>query len=229
MSGDEQNHNFRADARDRNTILQALGDINIRVSKRAGFMSVLAAAVGAVALYAFVFDGTEQRSGLAPQAQRSGAGDFGSATTETPPGAPPEAATGSGSSDAPQPPAEQWRGTLVLGLQSPKELDSDPPSTPGLFGGGDISIGLLDSWQVMPGIGRTVTQWTGDGRTPGHADCAEATDAGSSTAPASSGTVLCVRTDEGRVARLVVTKLSEGVLTSVEMDAVIWEPSADAT
>ncbi|MGW4020960.1 hypothetical protein [Streptomyces sp. NPDC005009] len=229
MSGDDRNHDPGVDARDRNTILQALGDINIRVSKRAGFVSVLAAAVGAVALYAFVFDAEEQRSGPAPQAQRSGAGDFGSAAT----GEPPEAATGSGS-ESPEPrqaPAEQWRGTLVLGIDSPKELDSDPPGTAGtgLFDGGDISLGLLDSWQVFAGSGRTVAQWTEDGRTPGHADCAEAAGAGSTFAPARPGAVLCVRTDEGRVARLVVTKLPEGVLTSVEMDVVVWEPSADVT
>ncbi|MFI5567434.1 hypothetical protein ACIA6T_08755 [Streptomyces sp. NPDC051740] len=225
MPGDDQNHNARVDARDGNSIFQALGDINIRVSKRAGFVSVLAAAVGAVALYAFVLDGTEQRSGLDPQAQRSGAGGFGSTATED----PPEAAAGSGSHEPRQAPAEQWRGALKLGLDSSKELDSDPPGTAGLFGGGDISLGLLDSWQVTTGIGRTVAQWTEDGRTPGHADCAEAADAGSSTAPARPGAVLCVRTDEGRVARLVVTKVSEGMLTSIEMDAVVWEPSADAT
>ncbi|MEU9350878.1 hypothetical protein AB0D65_07610 [Streptomyces griseoloalbus] len=206
---------------------------NIRTTGWAGFVGLVVAAVCAVVLYAHFVDDAggdpgRRSSSLPPDSTATdgpraeghatgGSGDTGAGSL---PGA---------AEQRPVEPAEQWRGALVLDLYG-KELDADPPvGNTSYIGGSDITVGNLGSTQVMAGGGVTVAQWKAAGRTPGHADCAEAAaTTGSIAAPARQGAVLCVRTDEGRIARLVVTKLSDGFAPAVELDAVVWELSADA-
>ncbi|GHH92045.1 hypothetical protein [Streptomyces capillispiralis] len=196
----------------------------IRAGGWAAFLGLLVAAVGAVFLYVHFVDdaeaGSGPRSSLASDGTASGvprAEGQDDAGTRSPPGG------------AAAEPSEQWRGTLVLDLYG-KELDADPPAGDSSFlGTSDITIGNLGSTQVMAGGGVAVAQWEVAGRTPGHAECAEAAaTAGSIAAPARRGAVLCVRTDEGRIARLVVTGFAEGFSPAVKLDAVVWELSEEA-
>ncbi|MFF3943047.1 hypothetical protein [Streptomyces phaeofaciens] len=233
--------NMGADARGRAVLQQAGGNLsdnshsssvvnNIRIASWTGLVSMFAAAVGGVGLYTLLSDesgkpGNPTSQGTAVTDPRADRDSSGGAT----------ASDGSNSRDTQSPPdtdpAEQWRGTLVLDSSGGKELDGERPTTVTSFlVGGDISLGLLDSgYQVMAGSGGAVAQWKGVGKSPDHASCAESLDTtGSDFAPAAPDTMLCVRTNGGRIARLQVTEFSEGFQLGVRFDAVIWELSADA-
>lgn len=129
-------------------------------------------------------------------------------------------------------PAEQWRGTLALDTDGGTELDSERPGrTRSLLFSGDIGLGSDGmTWQVMAMSGGTITLWREAGKEPDYADCAAATEtAGSYMAPARQDAVLCVRTDEGRIARLELTRIPDGLTPSVEFEAVVWELPASSS
>ncbi|MFE2264438.1 hypothetical protein [Streptomyces griseosporeus] len=201
-------------------IVQAGGNIitsTVHHNRSSGLVvlaALIVAAVAAAGVYAVASDRSGERS----------TGTF------TGPGADSDAHTRS--SPAPSP-AEQWRGTLLLDMNGGRELDSESPSKAGsLLAAGDIGLGSDGlTWQVLATSGGTVALWKESGKQPGYAECAAATEtAGSVMAPVRQGAVLCVRTDEGRVARLETTKFLDGLAAlSVEFDAVVWELPASGS
>ncbi|MER5209363.1 hypothetical protein ABT063_01875 [Streptomyces sp. NPDC002838] len=231
---------------DRGQVHQAGGNIisstvnNSRLAGLTVLATMIVAAVGVVGVYAIV----SHHSGGGVVRGSSASSADASADDPTPgddaaekPGA--EAAPGpettpstetrsSPPQDPPASPAAQWRGTLLLDTEG-RELDSSRPSkVASPLIGGDIGLGYGNTgWQVVMMSSGTIALWKEPGKEPGHADCAASTDtAGSYMAPVRQGAVLCVRTDEGRIARLEITKSLEGYVPAVEFDAIVWELSA---
>jgi hypothetical protein len=219
---------------------QAAGNITrstVNINRNAGwtaFAVLVAAAAGAVGAYVMVADQSEKGPGQASSLSSGGTSTAGPPSDDDAaevPGA--DTTTGAEARSRPPQdqsaePAEQWRGTLLLDLEG-KELDTDRPSkvTSSLIRG-DLSLGLLgDTWQVYAASGGSVALWEQQGKEPGQADCAASADTtGSASVNLRRGAVLCLRTDEGRTARLKVTKFPEGYLFAVEFDAVVWELSS---
>ncbi|NLU65790.1 hypothetical protein [Streptomyces sp. HNM0574] len=122
---------------------------------------------------------------------------------------------------------ERWRGELVLaGLDGPgdKDLDARAPVATGSPDRDDVHISsLYDRFTLATHYGTEVAPWKGS-RTPGHRDCAQAlADGAVRRLDLAEGRDVCVRTGEGRVARLTVTRLPHsGVEPRVRFDAVVW-------
>jgi hypothetical protein len=165
---------------------------------------LVTAAVGAVGGYAVAGDCTA--GGSDDRASSAGSGPGGQA---------PEAAQDAAS-------GEQWRGTLRVDSNG-MELDAEPPGKGSSMLGSDIAVASIGSLEAFAGGGGLVAQWQNAEKEPGRADCAALTDTvGSGRAPVRQGTVLCVRTNEGRVARLTVTNLVGDISPAAEVDAVVW-------
>jgi hypothetical protein len=128
--------------------------------------------------------------------------------------------------------AVRWSGRLVAstsGLSDAVELDTKPPqSVDDTAGQGDLSVGRLSAGRFdlrKAALGRpsSFAVWDGAG-TPELPQCQEAAVARGVTelAAVETGAVLCVRTNEGRFARLTVQKVdAQG--GAVTFDAVVWE------
>ncbi|MCJ1679140.1 hypothetical protein MTF65_17700 [Streptomyces sp. APSN-46.1] len=192
---------------------------NIRIGPWLGLVSLIAVVVGAVGTYSLMADTSGSPSGQGVSAPPQGTSG---------PGVPSPKAGGdsTGSARVATAPAEQWRGTLVLDTDGGMELDGKRPTsvdTTVLLASGDINLGLGDRYLVLAGSGGAVAPWEGQGELPDQAACAELVDTtGSSGAPVSVGTVVCVRTDGGRIARLQVEKLPEALAFAIRFDAVVW-------
>ncbi|HZG05322.1 MAG TPA: hypothetical protein VE546_17420 [Streptomyces sp.] len=152
----------------------------------------------------------------------SGDGAAGGSEAETSPGPGPRS---SPPQHTPDEPAERWRGTLTVDTDG-AELDSPRPGK-GSFLASDIALGQLSGWQAINSSGGTIALWQDPEREPGHADCDEATQSdGSYMAPVRQDAVLCVRTNEGRIARLRVTEFRQDFVIALKFDVVVWELSA---
>ncbi|MEU5086165.1 hypothetical protein [Streptomyces sp. NPDC021356] len=227
-------------------VYQAARDINsststhVRVSGWAVLAAVVAVAAGAVGVYGLTAERSERGSGpitplssVSPSAQDTAAGGaFGQPGITADPGVPSSAGTPTGSPggaarEASSGSAEQWQGTLAVSAEGGKELDGGHPvqSSASSLAGPDISVGTLgDGMRAFTGSG-AIELWKGSGGEPGEAACAETADAGGEPygVKLRQGTVLCLRTDEGRVARLKVTRLPQDFMSAVEFEAVVWK------
>lgn len=217
---------------DRSQIYQAGGNITrstVNINRNTGwtaFAVLIAAAAGAVGVYALAADRSEKGSGQASSLSSGGTSTAGPSSDDDAAKAPGADTHSRPRQDQPAEPAERWRGTVLLDTEG-RELDTDRPSkATSLLFGADIGLGFGDTgWQVLAGDGGAIASWE-QGKEPGQADCAAATDTtGSYMAPLKQSAVLCVRTNEGRIARLEVTKLLDGFVPAVEFDAVVWELS----
>ncbi|GIG43094.1 hypothetical protein Dsi01nite_011350 [Dactylosporangium siamense] len=131
--------------------------------------------------------------------------------------------------------AVRWSGPLVgsnaagAGLADAVELDTKPPqSMDNSEYKTDVSVGQIDGDRFemrTPPFSSSASfmVWDGGGA-PEFAQCKEAATArGVHQAPmVEVGAVLCVRTTEGRVARLTAKKI-DAKAGSVTFDAVVWE------
>jgi hypothetical protein len=107
---------------------------------------------------------------------------------------------------------------------------SHPSQKSSLFDSVDIQLIALGSGvQLMASADNvSVALWKGQGAEPGQAECDEATDTGGLMAASlRQGAVVCVRTDQNRIARLKVVKSSEvNFAAVVEFETVVWKPAA---
>lgn len=171
-----------------------------------GFAGVVAAAViTAVATYAATA-GDDKGADPSPPPTPAGT----SAPTPTGSSAPsssasaaagsPSAGASRGTPGGAAAPAVQWHGTLVLNGGG-KDLDAPRPAD--VSGDNDVvTSGVSDDYELGTVNGATVALWEGDRALPSHADCAGIVDAaGTSSQPLKTGTVLCVQTRDGRIAR----------------------------
>ncbi|MFF8593530.1 hypothetical protein ACF061_19225 [Streptomyces sp. NPDC015220] len=216
---------------------------NVRSTGWVALAVVIVAVVGALIGYAVIVDRSDKPAGQVsslssggasaegPTAQGGAAGVAG--RTDGPSAPDTDALETPPPSRSPQRPATepavQWQGTLVVGTQG-KDLDSTHPGGSSSAYGADVTLGLsgngLDAWAANGG---SIAQWTGQGSTPGQGECAESADAaGLASAPLRQGAVLCVRTDQNRIARLKIVKVNDADFAfTVEFDAVVWQPAAD--
>nr|BFD82070.1 hypothetical protein StreXyl84_14710 [Streptomyces sp. Xyl84] len=226
-------------------IYQAARDINrsrithVLVSGWAVLGAVVAVAAGAGGAYVLTTGhGKKEPGGEAPPAAVSSPAhgptvDHASA----PPGATAGAGTPSGTDPATASPDHRarkapsgstvrWQGTLAVGPGDGKELDGDHPvtgSSPAL-GGFDISTGELgDGIRAFAGNG-AIARWQDPTREPGESDCADTVDARGEPygVKLREGVVLCLRTDEGHVVRLKVTRAPQDYMSAVEFETVVW-------
>ncbi|MFI2370462.1 hypothetical protein [Streptomyces sp. NPDC018833] len=201
--------------------------------------AAIAAIVGAVATYAVIDgripSGTSRQPDSSPDGTPGGGPQVGGDRPRaTGPTAEPEEETGAPSPSSARPePSVQWSGIMVLGLEG-KELDDGQPTKPSQFDYGDLGLGLgsraSGGLDVLPGSAGAVSLWRTDGELPDYGSCAGTVEAAAaSSVPVRPGTVLCVKTDGGRVARLRATRTPEGVMPTVEFDAVVWGPPPGAS
>ncbi|MEV6635696.1 hypothetical protein AB0M54_33590 [Actinoplanes sp. NPDC051470] len=111
------------------------------------------------------------------------------------------------------------------------DLDQAPPRTTTVDEEGDIAAGGLNGIETAKGpvsdydqSGR-IAEWTGD-RRPDFADCKERALAGGGkeVKDVRKGTVLCVLTDKGNIARLTITQVIK--FDGYEADTVVWNANA---
>ncbi|MUL41124.1 hypothetical protein FZ103_08000 [Streptomonospora sp. PA3] len=147
--------------------------------------------------------------------------DEDSSDTDAAAGPPdPTAPAASNGTARPAAPGVQWQGALLLDGGG-KDLDAGPPAA--ASGESDVSTSGVGGDYSLNALGGSVSVWDDSGGLPEHADCAEAADAaGTSSAPVEPGAVLCLRTDEGRLARLQVTDIPDVYGPTVEFDALVW-------
>lgn len=118
--------------------------------------------------------------------------------------------------------AVRWQGRILFDGSS-RDLDAVPPGK-AATGRGDIATGGGDIVEVQALLGSTVALWEGEAM-PNHGDCAETVETeGTSSHPLELDTVLCVKTEEGHIARLQVSSFPENYGPFVKFDAVIWTP-----
>ncbi|SFB42813.1 hypothetical protein SAMN05216266_11124 [Amycolatopsis marina] len=142
---------------------------------------------------------------------------------DRPTGVPRHVPTSTGSTGETRPaaPTVRWQGVVVFD-GSGKDFDAEQPSD--VVGGNDfVTNGVAGSVQIGTLPGTTVSTWKA-GELPIHRDCADTVEAaGTTSEQLELGTVLCAKTDEGRIARLVVREIPEDELAPVvRFDAVIW-------
>ncbi|NWF25976.1 hypothetical protein HW130_06790 [Streptomyces sp. PKU-EA00015] len=205
--------------------------------RRIVLAAAIAAVVGAATAYAMTDGRISNGAGRQPASSPDGTPGGGPQTggdrpRATGPSAAPEEETGTTSPSSALPePSVQWSGVMVLGLEG-KELDDGQPTKPSQFSYGDLVIGSgAGGFDVFPGSNGAVSLWRIDGDLPDHEACAGTVEAAAAhSVPVRPGTVLCVKTDGGRLARLRVTRIPEGVMPAVEFDAVVWgsPPGASA-
>ncbi|MFI9203537.1 hypothetical protein [Streptomyces sp. NPDC053048] len=124
--------------------------------------------------------------------------------------------------------AVQWTGTVRLAEQGPK-LDAVPPTMERYTR--DVRLGLVSKPPRLSGSDSldnetNLAVWQGRGK-PSRKECADLVSTqGMKFAEVSKGTVLCVRTNGGRMAALTVTATSESFTTGVMADAVVWSETA---
>lgn len=111
------------------------------------------------------------------------------------------------------------------GSDEMKDLDLDPPERTTNDIEGDLSVTSMDSesgrvvdWDNTSPI----AEWTGDG-VPNHGQCRQTALAGGGgeVSGVQHGSILCVETDQDRIARLEVTGIRP--FEAITADAKIWE------
>jgi hypothetical protein len=160
-----------------------------------------------------------------------------SATPTTPPAAPSSAnpADGPEQADGSEGPegAERWRGpvTFTEEFATSTDLDQKPPRTTDVDADGDIQAGgvnsMLDTKGPVTDYDKSsrIAEWT-EGGVPVFAKCKERALAGGGKEvdDVRKGTVLCVLTDKGNIARLVITRVIK--FEGFDADAVVWTANA---
>lgn len=129
--------------------------------------------------------------------------------------------------------AVRWQNSIAFHEEfaTQTDLDQVPPRTTTVDEEGDIKAGGLNGIETAKGpvsdydqSGR-IAEWTGDGR-PDFAACKERALAGGGkeVEDVRKGTVLCVLTDKGNIARLTITQVIK--FDGYEADTVVWNANA---
>lgn len=181
--------------------------------------AVLVAVIGVLGSYLGEGDDSTDKAGSGSSAS-SGASASQSAGAANP--TPTPTPTPSTQSPAATPAGEQWQGVLALDDQPGGNKDLDPVQP---VSTGDPLDDKTDFFgyfgEIRARNGSKASIWTGTGL-PDYAGCASTVDAaGAEAQPVEVGTVLCIRTSEGRVGRLKATVVGDGN-TSVQFDGVVW-------
>ena len=127
----------------------------------------------------------------------------------------------------------RWQGLVTFRQEfdTSTDLDKVPPRTTTVDEEGDVHAGGVSGMEQAKGPvteydqGSRIAEWTGTG-TPDFAACRERALAGGGTevADVRQGTVLCVATDKGNIARLTITGVIK--FKGFEADTVGWNANA---
>lgn len=126
----------------------------------------------------------------------------------------------------------RWEGPVTFReeFSTSTDLDKMPPRTTTVDEEGDIHAGGLNSMEEAKGPvtdydqGSRIAEWSED-RTPDFAACRErALGGGTEVADVRRGTVLCVATDKGNIARLTITGVIK--FKGFKADTVVWNANA---
>lgn len=194
---------------------------------------VVAAAITAAATYAAATGDSDKGTGSTPSSSltsgpatgsQSGKGESGGSSPST--GSKGEEASQT-SSISPVSPGVQWQGPLLLDGGA-KDLDKGQPVD--ATGRNDVGTGGISvPYDVFALDDGSLSSWEGDRKVPNYADCAKTVDStGTHSVSVDLGSVVCLKTDEGRVARLKVTQFPEASGPVVKFDAVVWDLAAEA-
>ncbi|WP_030815408.1 hypothetical protein [Streptomyces sp. NRRL S-337] len=120
----------------------------------------------------------------------------------------------------------QWQGVLALDDQPAgnKDLDTTQPVSSG--NPLDDKTDLYGYFgEIRARNNAKASLWTGSDL-PDYADCVSTVDsAGAEAQRVKVGTVLCIRTSEGRVGRLKATA-ADGSTTSMQFEGIVWGRAA---
>lgn len=149
--------------------------------------------------------------------------------TTTPVPAPVSSAPASGTPEG----TTRWQGLVTFReeFDTSTDLDKVPPRTTTVDEEGDVHAGGVNAMEEAKGPvtdydqGSRIAEWTGDGR-PDFAACPDRALAGGGTevADVRRGTVLCVATDKGNIARLTITRVIK--FKGFEAETVVWNANA---
>ncbi|SEF17316.1 hypothetical protein [Jiangella alba] len=119
---------------------------------------------------------------------------------------------------------EHWQGRLLVDTGG-KDLDAAQPVDVGYGDEGDVY--MISATVIEGGNGAVVSAWPGGAADPpGYQECAGTVDAeGTDQQELADDSVLCVRTNGGNIARLVVTERGSGTDYGTTFDAVVWAES----
>ncbi|GAA2702125.1 hypothetical protein [Actinoplanes palleronii] len=121
--------------------------------------------------------------------------------------------------------AEGWSGKIAV-QNSAVELDLTPPRVvDNADFGGDVNVRFGSSGRIAvtkTAFGNSAfARWEGSG-TPQLEDCRQAAITETEVDKLTTGAVLCVRTTEGRFARLTLKKVAGGLPGTATFDAIVW-------
>jgi hypothetical protein len=148
------------------------------------------------------------------------------ATTTSPTGSSATSATPAPTASAsPSSDAIQWTGPVRIAESGPR-LDLAPPQMAG-SGQADVWLGLINPPRISDSSYGTyppnLALWTDSTKTPTRQECADQVSTqGTRRVEAKVGSVLCVRTDGGRIAALTITSISNDFGTGVQAQAIVW-------
>ncbi|MEU1374499.1 hypothetical protein ABZ442_12610 [Streptomyces triculaminicus] len=120
--------------------------------------------------------------------------------------------------------AVQWTGAVRISETGPR-LDAVPPTTEKY--GLDIRLGLISPPRLfgadMASSTTNLAEWKGPGK-PTRKACADlvSSQGTGQFGEVKEGTVICVRTNGGRIAVLTVTSISDSFSAGVMADAIVW-------
>ncbi|MEO3744963.1 serine/threonine-protein kinase [Plantactinospora sp. B5E13] len=168
--------------------------------------------------------GTGQRDGLQDGAVATPGGDA-PGTSGPPSRSPSPSATPSPTAEPG--PAVQWTGKVRIARYG-VDLDPVPPERGDLYDllDADVDLGLVgDRDSQISGVGTGLATWPGD-NAPSHAECTELLlTQGVGALRVTAGEVVCVATDEERVAVLTVDGIAKDFNTGFTATAKVWAPA----
>ncbi|MEV5421346.1 hypothetical protein AB0K85_00870 [Streptomyces cellulosae] len=138
-----------------------------------------------------------------------------------------------GLSDSPAPSATlgperntiQYTGTVRIAYAGP-DLDVVPPEISEYDN--DIHLGLVEPPRISTGLSSSaMALWSGS-TMPGRQQCSDLVSTQAiNTVEVKKGTVVCLRTDAGRIAVLTVTSTSNGFNTGGMAQVTVWSEVSD--
>ncbi|MET9802619.1 hypothetical protein [Streptomyces sp. NPDC006368] len=160
---------------------------------------------------------TPQNPVVSPDAASAQAGPVGSPESVTSPSTAPGTASPAGSDPV------HWENAVRITEMGPT-LDTKPPRL--VTYGRDLHLALVYPPQVAESDSlnnpSNLAVWPGPG-VPGRKQCLDLVSAqGIAMTEVKKGTVLCVRTGGGRIARLTVTTASNDPTVGVEARTTVW-------
>jgi hypothetical protein len=136
------------------------------------------------------------------------------------PGSPAPSATPSPDSDT-----IQYTGTVRIAYAGP-DLDVVPPEISEYDN--DVHLGLVEPPRISTGLSSSALALWPDSTMPGRQQCSDLISTQAvELVEVKKGTVVCLRTDAGRIAVLTVTSTSNGFNAGEMAQVTVWSATSD--